>query len=113
MEQPIPANSVLGKSPPSPGASPPELMEAKKGVGNRRRTTSNTRHRYTTHGSTNSKMLLMLKRQSDNAFSCICFTRRDTANEDQRSQELLHFNSNIFGELVVHRGKSLGENLMR
>ncbi|CAK6957149.1 eIF-2-alpha kinase GCN2 [Scomber scombrus] len=79
MEQPICANSVLGKSPPSPGAVPPELTEAKKGVGNRRRTTSTTRH------------------------------RRDTCNEDnQRPQELLHFNSSTFGELVVHRGKSLG-----
>uniref|UniRef100_A0A4W6DWG7 Eukaryotic translation initiation factor 2 alpha kinase 4 n=1 Tax=Lates calcarifer TaxID=8187 RepID=A0A4W6DWG7_LATCA len=63
--------------PPSPGRAPPELTEAKKG--NRRRTTSNTRH------------------------------RRDTINEDNhRSQELLHFNSSTFGELVVHRGKSLG-----
>ncbi|XP_039993112.1 eIF-2-alpha kinase GCN2 isoform X2 [Xiphias gladius] len=80
MEQPVPANSSqLGKSPPSPGGAPPELTEAKKGVGNRRRTTSNTRH------------------------------RRDTVNEDNhRSQELLHFNSSTFGELVVHRGKSLG-----
>ncbi|XP_018545619.1 eIF-2-alpha kinase GCN2 isoform X2 [Lates calcarifer] len=78
MEQPVSANSsLLGKSPPSPGRAPPELTEAKKG--NRRRTTSNTRH------------------------------RRDTINEDNhRSQELLHFNSSTFGELVVHRGKSLG-----
>ncbi|XP_056248606.1 eIF-2-alpha kinase GCN2 isoform X1 [Seriola aureovittata] len=82
MEQPVLANSsLLGKSPPSPGGVPPELIEAKKGVGNRRRTTSNTRH------------------------------RRDTVNEDNhRSQELLHFSSSTFGELVVHRGKSLGES---
>uniref|UniRef100_A0A672HF79 Protein kinase domain-containing protein n=1 Tax=Salarias fasciatus TaxID=181472 RepID=A0A672HF79_SALFA len=34
---------------------------------------------------------------------------RDTFNEDNnRSQELLHFSSSTFGELVVHRGKSLG-----
>uniref|UniRef100_A0A8D0CTB9 eIF-2-alpha kinase GCN2 n=1 Tax=Sander lucioperca TaxID=283035 RepID=A0A8D0CTB9_SANLU len=40
---------------------------------------------------------------------CICFPRRDTINEDNpRSQELLHFHSSTFGELVVHRGKSLG-----
>lgn len=46
MEQPVPANpSLLGKGPPSPGGATPELTEAKK-VGNRRRTTSNTRHRY-------------------------------------------------------------------
>ncbi|XP_070776102.1 eIF-2-alpha kinase GCN2 [Enoplosus armatus] len=81
MEQPVPANSsLLGKSPPSPSGTPPELTEAKKvTAGNRRRTTSNTRH------------------------------RRETVNEDNhRSQELLHFNSSTFGELVVHRGKSLG-----
>ncbi|XP_045917839.1 eIF-2-alpha kinase GCN2 isoform X2 [Micropterus dolomieu] len=80
MEQPVPANSsLLGKSPPSPGGTPSELTEAKKAIGNRRRTTSNTRH------------------------------RRETVNEDNhRSQELLHFNSSTFGELVVHRGKSLG-----
>ncbi|KAG7226180.1 hypothetical protein INR49_014275 [Caranx melampygus] len=82
MEQPVSASpSLLAKSPPSPGGAPPELIEAKKGVGNRRRTTSNTRH------------------------------RRDTVNEDShRSQELLHFNSSNFGELVVHRGKGLGES---
>uniref|UniRef100_A0A3Q2ZR02 eIF-2-alpha kinase GCN2 n=1 Tax=Kryptolebias marmoratus TaxID=37003 RepID=A0A3Q2ZR02_KRYMA len=35
---------------------------------------------------------------------------RDTVNEDSpRPQELLHFNS-TFGELVVHKGKSLGES---
>ncbi|KAK2826191.1 hypothetical protein Q5P01_020405 [Channa striata] len=79
MEQPVPANpSLLGKSPPSPGGAPADWTEAKK-VGNRRRTTSSSRH------------------------------RRDTFNEDNhRSQELLHFNSSTFGELVVHRGKSLG-----
>lgn len=63
------------------GKSPPspELIEAKKAASNRRRTTSNTRH------------------------------RRDTVNEDNpRSQELLHFYSSTFGELVVHKGKSLG-----
>lgn len=71
--------SVLGKSPPSPGGATPELIEARKAAGNRRRTTSNTRH------------------------------RRDTLHEDNhRSQEPLHFNSSTFGELLVHRGKSLG-----
>uniref|UniRef100_A0A7N6FEW4 non-specific serine/threonine protein kinase n=1 Tax=Anabas testudineus TaxID=64144 RepID=A0A7N6FEW4_ANATE len=40
---------------------------------------------------------------------CVCYSRRDTVNEENhRSQELLHFNSSIFGEQVVHRGKSLG-----
>lgn len=79
MEQPASNASLFGRSPPSPGGVPPELIEAKKAAGNRRRTTSNTRH------------------------------RRDTVNEDTpRSQELLHFWSSTFGELVVHRGKSLG-----
>ncbi|XP_030299750.1 eIF-2-alpha kinase GCN2 [Sparus aurata] len=80
MEQSVPADStLLGKSPPSPCRAPPELTEARKAVGNRRRTTSNSRH------------------------------RRDTVNEDNhRPQELLHFHSNTYGELVVHRGKSLG-----
>ncbi|KAE8289793.1 eIF-2-alpha kinase GCN2 [Larimichthys crocea] len=80
MEQSVTTNTaLLAKSPPSPGGAPPELIEARKAIGNRRRTTSNTRH------------------------------RRDTVNEDNhRSQELLHFSSSTFGELVVHRGKSLG-----
>lgn len=46
MEQPA-NSSLLGKSPPSPGGAPPDLTEAKKALGSRRRTTSNTRHRYT------------------------------------------------------------------
>ncbi|KAM8915910.1 eIF-2-alpha kinase GCN2 isoform 2-T2 [Spinachia spinachia] len=71
--------SPPGRSPPGPGGAPPELMEAKKATANRRRTTSNTRH------------------------------RRDTVNEDvPRSRDLLHFHSSAVGELVVHRGKSLG-----
>uniref|UniRef100_UPI003AAED41E eIF-2-alpha kinase GCN2 n=1 Tax=Centroberyx gerrardi TaxID=166262 RepID=UPI003AAED41E len=83
MEQPVPASSptVLGRSPPSSTGAPPELTELKKGAGNRRRTTSNTRH------------------------------RRDTVNEDiQHSQELLHFSNSTVGELVVHRGKCIGES---
>lgn len=40
----------------------------------------------------------------------VSFTRRDTVNEDNnRPQEVLHFSSNVFGELAVHQGKSLGE----
>ncbi|XP_068436468.1 eIF-2-alpha kinase GCN2 isoform X2 [Clinocottus analis] len=80
MEQPVPANaSPLGRSPPSSSGAPPELTEPKKAAAGRRRTASNTRH------------------------------RRDTVNEDNhRSQQLLHFYSSTFGELVVHRGKSLG-----
>lgn len=41
--------SVMGKSPPSPGGAAPEVFEAKKAAGNRRRTTSNSRHRYTSY----------------------------------------------------------------
>ncbi|XP_063764611.1 eIF-2-alpha kinase GCN2 isoform X3 [Eleginops maclovinus] len=80
MDQPVPAHSpLLGKSPPSSSGVPPELIEGKRSASNRRRTTSSTRH------------------------------RRDTVNEDiPRSQELLHFFSSAFGDLVVHRGKSLG-----
>uniref|UniRef100_A0A3Q2GNM7 non-specific serine/threonine protein kinase n=1 Tax=Cyprinodon variegatus TaxID=28743 RepID=A0A3Q2GNM7_CYPVA len=48
--------------------------------------------------------------QTHTAFLFV-FLRRDTVNEDNhRSQELLHFNSSVFGELVVHKGKSLGES---
>ncbi|XP_043999706.1 eIF-2-alpha kinase GCN2 [Gambusia affinis] len=76
MEQ---TSSVLG-NPPSPSGLTTELTEAKKVI-NRRRTTSNTRH------------------------------RRDTVNEDNhRTQELLHFSSSVFGELSVHKGKMLGES---
>uniref|UniRef100_A0A667YT01 eIF-2-alpha kinase GCN2 n=1 Tax=Myripristis murdjan TaxID=586833 RepID=A0A667YT01_9TELE len=41
----------------------------------------------------------------------LCFTRRDTVSEDNhRSQELLHFSNSTCGELVVHRGKFIGES---
>ncbi|KAK1894495.1 eIF-2-alpha kinase GCN2 [Dissostichus eleginoides] len=80
LDQPVPSHSpLLGKSPPSPSGFPLELIEGKRAANNRRRPTSSTRH------------------------------RRDTVNEDiPRSQELLHFSSSAFGDLVVHRGKSLG-----
>lgn len=48
MVQPTCASpTLLGKSPPSPSKAPPEWVEAKKAASSRRRTTSNTRHRYT------------------------------------------------------------------
>ncbi|XP_034051262.1 eIF-2-alpha kinase GCN2 isoform X2 [Thalassophryne amazonica] len=73
------AQSLPENSPPISGGC--EMTEAKKGAGNRRRTTSNTRH------------------------------RRDTFNEDNHhTQELLHFSSSTLGELVVHRGKKIGES---
>lgn len=80
MVQPVCGSpTMLGKSPPSPSKAHPEWLEAKKAASSRRRTTSSTRH------------------------------RRDTVNEENsRSQELLHFSSSTYGELVVHRGKSLG-----
>uniref|UniRef100_A0A673YNH2 non-specific serine/threonine protein kinase n=1 Tax=Salmo trutta TaxID=8032 RepID=A0A673YNH2_SALTR len=38
-------------------------------------------------------------------------TRRDTYSEDsQRSQEVLHFSNSTLGDIVVHRGKCLGES---
>lgn len=53
MDQSLSANSnLLGKSPPTPGKTPPELTDARKAVGNRRRTTSNSRHRYTANRQT-------------------------------------------------------------
>lgn len=109
-EQPAsPSPTLLGESPPSLSKVPPEVTEAKKAVGNRRRTTSNTRHRYTTFAKS-VNCFSSLQKVCSNAWCCICFPRRDTFNEDNhRSQELLHFSSSIFGELVVHRGKSLGE----
>ncbi|XP_057714793.1 eIF-2-alpha kinase GCN2 [Corythoichthys intestinalis] len=71
--------SVLGKSPPVSRGTPPDCTDTKKGILNRRRNTSNTRH------------------------------RRETISEDNlHTQERLHFNSSTFGELVVHKGKHLG-----
>uniref|UniRef100_A0A8C8LPB9 eIF-2-alpha kinase GCN2 n=1 Tax=Oncorhynchus tshawytscha TaxID=74940 RepID=A0A8C8LPB9_ONCTS len=38
-------------------------------------------------------------------------TRQDTYSEDsQRSQEVLHFSNSTLGDIVVHRGKCLGES---
>lgn len=48
MDQSASANcTLLGKSPPSPVRTPSEVTDVRKAVGNRRRTTSNSRHRYT------------------------------------------------------------------
>ncbi|XP_055719045.1 eIF-2-alpha kinase GCN2 [Salvelinus fontinalis] len=81
LDQPaVESCSVLGSSPCSPGL-PLELTEPRKGANHRRRTNSNTRH------------------------------RRDTYSEDsQRSQEVLHFSNSTLGDIVVHRGKCLGES---
>ncbi|XP_077394275.1 eIF-2-alpha kinase GCN2 [Festucalex cinctus] len=77
-ELPIPA-SVLGRSPPSECGTPPDITDTKKIFANRRRNTSTTRH------------------------------RRETISEDNpHTQERLHFNSSVFGELNVHRGRHLG-----
>ncbi|KAM4625732.1 eIF-2-alpha kinase GCN2 [Polymixia lowei] len=81
MDVPASTTSVLRRSPPNATGPSPELTESKKGATNRRRTTSNTRH------------------------------RRDTFSEDNhRSHELLHFSNSTVGELVVHRGKFIGES---
>lgn len=48
MDQSASANcTLLGKSPPSPVKTPSDVTDVRKAVGNRRRTTSNSRHRYT------------------------------------------------------------------
>ncbi|KAI4902047.1 hypothetical protein NFI96_033100 [Prochilodus magdalenae] len=64
----------------SPGP-PTECFESKKGSTNRRRTTSNSRH------------------------------RRDTYNEDSPClHEVLHFSNSTMGDVLVHRGKCIGES---
>lgn len=61
--------------------SPVDSSEVKKTLVNRRRTTSSSRH------------------------------RRDTYNEDNaRQQEVLHFSNSSLGEVVVQRGKCIGES---
>ncbi|CAM4642116.1 unnamed protein product [Leuciscus chuanchicus] len=61
--------------------SPVDPSEAKKVLTNRRRTTSSSRH------------------------------RRDTySEENQRQQEVLHFSNSFLGEVIVHRGKCIGES---
>ncbi|KAA0711614.1 eIF-2-alpha kinase GCN2 [Triplophysa tibetana] len=61
--------------------SPSDPSDVKKPLGNRRRTTSSSRH------------------------------RRDTFNEETaRQTEVLHFSNSSFGEVMVHRGKCIGES---
>lgn len=55
--------TLLGESPPSLSKVPPDVTEAKKVVGNRRRTTSNTRHRYTANICKVSKFLFYLRKK--------------------------------------------------
>lgn len=97
--------TLLGKSPPSPVKTPQDVTDFRKAVGNRRRTTSNSRHRYTANRQVAIVALVRILR----LFS-LCVHRRDTFNEDNhRSPEVLHFSGSTFGELLVHRGKVLGE----
>lgn len=99
------SSSLLGQSPPTPVKTPPEVTDVRKAVGNRRRTTSNSRHRYTAKRQVVIVALVKILRSF-----CVCVCRRDTFNEDNhRSPEVLQFSSSTFGELLVHRGKSLGE----
>eukprot|EP00063_Salmo_salar_P091107 XP_014065942.1 PREDICTED: eukaryotic translation initiation factor 2-alpha kinase 4-like isoform X3 [Salmo salar] len=80
MHQPAVDSSVLGSSSYSPGP-PPELTKPRRGTNPRRLTNSNTLH------------------------------RRDTCCEDSpRSQEVLYFSNSTLGDLMVHRGKCLGES---
>lgn len=59
-----------------------ETAENRKGASNRRRTTSSSRH------------------------------RRDTYSEDGSSpHEVLHFSNSAVGEVLVHRGKCIGESM--
>ncbi|KAI5102181.1 eIF-2-alpha kinase GCN2, partial [Silurus meridionalis] len=72
-------------SPVAGSASSPvpltETTENRRGVSNRRRTTSSSRH------------------------------RRDTYNEDNPSpHEVLHFSNSTMGEILVHRGKCIGKS---
>lgn len=81
-------SSVSVPPPPPPerqtsvsSGSPVDSSEVKKTLVNRRRTTSSSRH------------------------------RRDTYNEDNaRQQEVLHFSNSSLGEVVVQRGKCIGES---
>ncbi|TSO67491.1 eIF-2-alpha kinase GCN2 [Bagarius yarrelli] len=60
---------------------PTDSTENRKGASNRRRTTSSSRH------------------------------RRDTYSEDSPSlHEVLHFSNSAMGEILVHRGKCIGES---
>lgn len=62
-------------------ASPADLTDAKKMLANRRRTTSSSRH------------------------------RRDTFSEENPHQtDVLHFSNSCLGEVIVHRGKCIGES---
>ncbi|XP_031435954.1 eIF-2-alpha kinase GCN2 [Clupea harengus] len=61
-------------------APPAEPVEQKKNPGNRRRTTSSSRH------------------------------RRDTCGDESPRAEVLHFCNSTIGEVVVHKGKCIGES---
>ncbi|KAJ8399100.1 hypothetical protein AAFF_G00414790 [Aldrovandia affinis] len=81
--QPASESPVLGSSCPSGPAS--ELTEPRRGGSNRRRTNSSSRHRRDTHHSFSS-------------------------DDGPRPIEVLHFSSSALGDLIVHRGKCIGEN---
>ncbi|XP_063039722.1 eIF-2-alpha kinase GCN2 isoform X2 [Engraulis encrasicolus] len=74
---PMESSMSVGSSSPAPPAEP---TEPKRVPGNRRRTTSTTRH------------------------------RRETSGDESPRPEVLHFCNSTIGEVVVHKGKCIGEN---
>ncbi|XP_067310946.1 eIF-2-alpha kinase GCN2 isoform X2 [Pseudorasbora parva] len=81
LESTITVQPALEREPSAPSGSPVDSSEAKKALASRRRTTSSSRH------------------------------RRDTYSEESpRQQEVLHFSNSVLGEVVVHRGKCIGES---
>ncbi|KAG5266200.1 hypothetical protein AALO_G00250890 [Alosa alosa] len=73
----LPLETSGSSSSPAPPAEP---VEPKRIPGNRRRTTSSTRH------------------------------RRDTGGDESPRAEILHFYNSTIGEVLVHRGKCIGES---
>ncbi|KAJ8288896.1 hypothetical protein COCON_G00015550 [Conger conger] len=82
--QPASEGPVQGS--PCLSGSAPELTEHKRGVGNRRRTTSSSRHRRDTNHSCSSN------------------------DDSPRPMEVLHFSSSALGDITVHRGKCIGDS---
>ncbi|KAL2098648.1 hypothetical protein ACEWY4_005128 [Coilia grayii] len=74
---PVESSASVASGSPAP---PAELAEPKRAPGNRRRTTSSSRH------------------------------RRDTCGDESPRTEVLHFCNSTIGEMVVHKGKCIGEN---
>lgn len=81
LESAVTVPPALERQTSASSGSPVDPSEVKKALPNRRRTTSSSRH------------------------------RRDTYNEDSpRQQEVLHFSNSVLGDVIVHRGKCIGES---